>query len=79
VALDRPADAEAELRRALALESRPWVAGRTHAELGKIADRRGDRAAARMHFQQAARLAEQDNDSIGAAAARPWIRTSYKR
>jgi tetratricopeptide (TPR) repeat protein len=79
VALDRPADAEPELRRALTLESRPWVAGRTHGELGKIADRRGDRAAARMHFQQAVRLAEQDNDSIGAAAARPWIRTSYRR
>jgi hypothetical protein len=66
------------LRRALMLESRKWVAGRVQAELGKIADMRGDRAAARQHFQQAVTLAEQDNDVIGADAARRWIGVRYK-
>ena len=78
-ALDRRDEAEPLLRRALTLESRKWVAGRAHAELGKLADLRGNRAAARDHFQQAAALAEQDNDSIGAAAARRWVGTAYRR
>lgn len=79
VALGRLAEAESDLRRVLALESRRWVAGRAHAELGKIADLRGDRAAARAHFRQAVALAEQDNDTTGAAAAEPWIDTAYRR
>jgi tetratricopeptide (TPR) repeat protein len=78
-ALGRPQDAETELRRSLTLESRKWVAGRTHAELGKLADLRGDRARARQHFQQAVGLAEQDSDSVGAAAARRWIDTPFRR
>jgi Flp pilus assembly protein TadD len=79
LALDRVASAETELRRVLMLESRRWVAGRAHAELGKIADLRNDRAAARSHFRQAVELSEEDNDSIGADAARRWIDTPYRR
>ena len=79
LALDRVASAETELRRVLMLESRRWVAGRAHAELGKIADLRKDRASARSHFRQAVELSEQDNDSIGADAARRWIDTPYRR
>ena len=79
LALGRRAEAEPLLRQVLTLESRKWVAGRAHAELGKIADVRGDGAAGRRHFQQAVLLAEQDNDEIGAAAARRWLRTPYKR
>jgi tetratricopeptide (TPR) repeat protein len=78
VALGRREEAEPALRRTLTLEARKWVTGRAHAELGKLADRRGDRATARQHFQQAASLAEQDNDAIGAAAARRWMATPYK-
>ena len=78
VALGRREEAEPMLRRALTLESRKWVAGRAQAELGKIADLRGDRGTARQHFQQAVTLAEQDNDAIGAAAARRWIGARYK-
>ena len=55
------------------------MAGRAHAELGKLADLRNDRNVARSHFQQAVALAEQDNDSVGAAAARRWIGTAYRR
>lgn len=79
LALGRRDEAEALLRRALTLEARKWVTGRTHAELGKVADLRGERAAARRHFQQAVALSEEDNDAIGAAAARRWIGTAYRR
>jgi tetratricopeptide (TPR) repeat protein len=78
VTLARREEAETALRRALTLESRPWVAGRAHAELGKLADMRNDRATARQHFQQAVSLAEQDNDTVGAAAARRWVGTPYR-
>ena len=78
VALGRLGEAEADLRQALALESRPWVAGRAHAELGKLADLRNDRAAARAQFQQAVAIADANNDPIGAAAARRWIGTGYR-
>lgn len=78
VALGKRGEAEPLLRRALTLESRKWVAGRAHAELGKLADLTRDRTAARQHYQQALTLAEQDNDEIGAAAARRWMATPYK-
>jgi tetratricopeptide (TPR) repeat protein len=78
-ALGRRDEAEPLLRRVLTLESRNWVAGRAHAELGKLADLRSDRSSARQHFQQAVTLAEQDNDEIGAAAARRWVATPYRR
>jgi tetratricopeptide (TPR) repeat protein len=79
LALNRLPEAETELRRALTLESRKWVAGRAHAELGKLADLRNDRATARSHFRQAVALAEQDNDSVGEAAAGRWIGTAHRR
>jgi tetratricopeptide (TPR) repeat protein len=79
VALDRPADAEADLRRSLTLESRKWVAGRAHAELGKLADLKNDRPTARSHFERAVSLAKEDNDSIGRDAAQRWVKTPFKR
>jgi tetratricopeptide (TPR) repeat protein len=79
LALNRLAEAEPELRRVLTVEARTWVTGRAHAELGKLADLRGDRATARSHFQQAVRLAEEDDDSVGAAAAERWIGRPYRR
>jgi len=78
-ALDRYADADADLRASLQLESRKWVAGRAHAELGKLADLRGDRAAARREFQQAISLAQQDNDPIGESEAERWVGTPFRR
>jgi tetratricopeptide (TPR) repeat protein len=79
VALNRLDEAERDLTRALMVESRQWVAGRAQAELGRIADLRGNRAAARMRFTTAVQLCEQDNDPVGAAAARPWISQAYHR
>ena len=69
---------EADLRRCLELESRRWVAGRAHAGLGKLADLRGDRAAARQLFTRAVELARQDNDPIGEAAAGRWVDTPFR-
>jgi tetratricopeptide (TPR) repeat protein len=79
VGLNRLDEAERDLSRGLTLEARQWVAGRTQTELGRIADLRGNRAAARMRFTTAVQLCEQDNDPIGAAAARPWISQAYHR
>lgn len=78
LASNRGQEAERDLRRALQLESRKWVAGRAHAELGKLADVRGNRDAARAEFEQAVRLAQQDNDPIGEAAAARWVNTRFQ-
>jgi tetratricopeptide (TPR) repeat protein len=77
--LGRSEQADADLRGALGLEARKWVTGRAHAELGKIADLRGNRAAARRHFERAVALAEEDNDPIGAEAAERWVSRAYQR
>ena len=79
VALNRLEEAEMDLRRASTVEARPWVQGRAYAELGKIADLRLNRGAARANFQKAVTLGEQDNDPIGAASARRWINRAYNR
>jgi tetratricopeptide (TPR) repeat protein len=79
VALNNPREAEADLRRVLTLESRKWVTGRAHAELGKIADLRGDRPAAQRQFERAVSLAAEDNDPIGEEAAERFIDTPYRR
>jgi tetratricopeptide (TPR) repeat protein len=78
VALRRLDEADTDLRRAVGAESRTWVKGRAYAELGKIADLRRDRAAARTHFQRAVMLCEEDNDPLGADAARQWIDAPYR-
>jgi tetratricopeptide (TPR) repeat protein len=61
-ALGRTAEADADLRAALAIEGRNWVHGRAHLELGKLALKAGDKAAARLELRQAAALSEGDND-----------------
>jgi len=79
LALNRLDEAAADLTRGATLEARRWVAGRTQAELGKLADLRQDRATARAHFQRALTMAQEDNDPTGAAAARRWLNTPYRR
>ena len=68
------ADAEADFRRALALEGRKWVHGRTRLELGRIALKRSDRAAAQRELQTAIALCESDNDPLPAAEARRLLK-----
>jgi tetratricopeptide (TPR) repeat protein len=78
LSLGRHEPAQVDLKRALGLESRKWVTGRAHAELGKLADVRGDRATARREFERAVVLATEDNDPIGAEAAERWVSRPYR-
>jgi tetratricopeptide (TPR) repeat protein len=69
-ALGRRPEAEQDLRHAIASEGRKWVHGRAHLELGKLALRAGNAAAAREELHAAARLGDEDNDRGSAAEAR---------
>jgi len=64
------AEAAAELKQAIANEGRRWVHGRAHVELGKLALKAGNRAAAREEFQAAIPLCESDNDQAWADEAK---------
>jgi tetratricopeptide (TPR) repeat protein len=69
-ALGRASDAKADLDKALTTDGRKWVHGRTHLELGKLAQKQGARPAAAEHFRTAARLCDSDNDLASADEAR---------
>jgi tetratricopeptide (TPR) repeat protein len=62
--------AETDLRKALSVPGRKWVYGRAHLELGRIAAKAGNKAAARAELQQAVTLSEADNDPGTADEAR---------
>jgi tetratricopeptide (TPR) repeat protein len=70
----RSAEAEADLRRSIGIEGRPWVHGRAHLELGRLALRAGDRARANEHLQAAVKLCEDDNDPAFAEQARRLLK-----
>jgi tetratricopeptide (TPR) repeat protein len=74
VALRQTEAAAADLRRALDLEARPWVKGRAHLELGKIAILSGNRAAANEELRTAVKICESDNDPAFADEARRLIK-----
>jgi tetratricopeptide (TPR) repeat protein len=63
-------EAAAELKQAIANEGRRWVHGRAHVELGKLALKTGNRAAAREEFRAAIPLCESDNDQAWADEAK---------
>jgi tetratricopeptide (TPR) repeat protein len=67
-------DAEAELRKALTVDGRKWVHARTHLELGKLALKAGNKAAAAAEFRAAIPLAESDNDPLTADEARRLLK-----
>ena len=69
-ALNRAADADQDLRKAMNFEGRPWVHGRTQFELGKLALKSGRTAEARGYLQKAATLCDSDNDGATADEAR---------
>ena len=68
--IGKAAEAEADLRTAIRLEGRKWVHARAHLELGKLALKAGNRAAAREELQAAVTLGESDNDPLTADEAR---------
>jgi tetratricopeptide (TPR) repeat protein len=72
--LGRSAVAEADLTRALSLNGRNWVEGRTHFELGRLALAKSNRSAAREHLEAAIRLGESDRDGATAARARDLLK-----
>jgi tetratricopeptide (TPR) repeat protein len=72
--LGRQADAVQDLKMALSLEARKWVHGRAHLELGRLALKAGDRAAASAELRTAVQLCEEDNDRGAAAEARRLLR-----
>ena len=69
-ALNKTAEATADLNAALGVDGRKWVQGRSHFELGKLALRSGDRVRATSELGLAATLCESDNDPTTADEAR---------
>jgi len=74
VVLRRTTEAQSDLTRALDLESRTWVKGRSHLELGKIAILEGNRPRANEELKSAVKLCEGDNDPAFAEEARRLIK-----
>ena len=72
--IGRDQDARLDFVAALAAQGRRWVYGRTHLELGKLALKAGQGAAAQKEFQAAIALCESDNDAAWAEEARRLMR-----
>ena len=72
--LGRTAEAQADLKRALTVEGRKWVEGRAHLELGRMAIKAGNRAAAKPELEAAIALCESDNDQLYADEARRLLK-----
>ena len=72
-ALGRP-DAEADLRKSLSLDGRKWVHARSHLELGKLAMKAGNTAAAAVELRAAIPLADSDNDPLTSEEARRLLK-----
>lgn len=75
--LNRPADAQLDLGRALDLKPEPWVRGRILVAFGKLADLRGDRKEATTRYQQAFTIC-QKVDSACAVEARRYLFVPFK-
>ncbi len=74
VRLGRSDAARADLTAALTTPGREWVHGRAHAELGRLAERAGQREQARAEYRLAIELAERGNDPIGKQEAEALLR-----
>lgn len=70
VMLRKQAEAQADLREALRPEAAPWVQGRAHLELARLAALQGDRAMTSREASQAVTICEQGNDPICVAEAK---------
>lgn len=73
-ALGRQADAEADLGQAIQAEGRPWVHGRAHLEIAKLALKAGKRAQANDDLRAAVKLCESDNDQAFADEAKRLLK-----
>lgn len=70
--------AHAALRSAIDGQARDWVRGRSHAELGRLADLSGDREQALREYRLAIQLAHRGNDPIGESEAKALMGTPYR-
>jgi tetratricopeptide (TPR) repeat protein len=73
--LGRTDTARADFQVPLAAEARDWVRGRSHAELGQLELKAGNREQARQHYRQAIELATRGNDTSGRAEAEGLLRS----
>ena len=70
--------AERELNTVLAIQSPRWLQGRAHKELGKLADRAGDRSGALTEYRVAARLCRTDHDQPCVDETAKFLRSPYR-
>ena len=77
--LKRDAAARRDLLAVLDLTARLWVTGRTHIELGKLADLSGDREEARRHYETARDFCNDGRDKRGANLAKRLQDRAYLR
>lgn len=78
VALRRTDAAGQQLRDALAIEAHGWIRGRTHLELGKLADLQGDRPRALERYRSAADLCRPDRDDACIREAKSLSRRAFR-
>jgi tetratricopeptide (TPR) repeat protein len=73
-------EAEEDLKAAIAApDVRGWVQARIHIELGKLADVRGDRAAAQREYRVAISISKTAHDDEGEALASQFLSKAYKQ
>lgn len=77
LALNRPAEAAADLETALGSSPEPWIGGRTELALGKVADLDGRRTDALVRYRRARDIARASNDPAGLAEANRLIRRPF--
>ena len=77
--LERDADARSDLVAAMDQDARLWVTGRTHLEVGKLADLAGDHALARRHYDHARSLCDEGRDKRCVDAAKRLQKDRYRR
>ena len=75
-ALGRLAEAAVDLRKSLSVDGRKWVHARAHLELGKIALKAGNTAAAAVELRAAIALGDSDNDPLTADEGRRLLRAA---
>jgi tetratricopeptide (TPR) repeat protein len=75
--LNRKADALVDFHSVLEQQPVEWVRGRTHLELGKLADLTPDRSVALAEYKQAKAICDASNDPICAADASQLLKRPF--
>jgi tetratricopeptide (TPR) repeat protein len=75
--LNHPADATSDLKRALTVNPLPWVEGRIHVALGKLADLAGRRSEATAEYAKALTACNVGPDRVCQAEARTFLKQPF--